>query len=325
MTPRPRKRNPKTACFEPAEFDLPGYLKTRQTEVDAALHGLLPPVGRFPGKLLAAMRHSLFSGGKRLRPILVLAAAEACGLARHRVLPAACALECIHTYSLIHDDLPAMDDDDFRRGQPTCHKVFGEGAAILAGDALLTLAFELLAGSGLRQRLRTARPRPGRAAAERQLAALELIARAAGVHGMVGGQMADLEAEGQAASLPLVQFIHVHKTGKLMQASLLLGGLLAGATPAQQRALAVYGEALGLAFQITDDVLDVVGERARLGKNVGKDRQAGKATYPALFGVEESRRRARQLAARGIRALKPLGRAALPLQALAAYVVSREV
>lgn len=261
------------------------------------------------------MRHSLFSGGKRLRPILVLAAAEACGGDTRAVMPAACALECIHTYSLIHDDLPAMDDDDLRRGRPTCHVAFGEGAAILAGDALLTLGFELMA------RVPAPRPFGSRQVTE----AIEILARAAGMSGMVGGQMADLEAEGREITLPLLQYIHTHKTGKLILAPLLIGAVLSGASPVQRKALSVYGEALGLAFQIADDILDVVGEASRLGKNTGGDQAAGKATYPAFFGVEESRRQARELMARGCRALRPLGGAARPLLALAEFVVEREV
>jgi geranylgeranyl diphosphate synthase, type II len=297
-------------------FDLAGYLESRRREVDAALQRCLPPADRFPERLHAAMRHSLLAGGKRLRPILVLAGAEACGGSRAAVMPAACALECLHTYSLVHDDLPAMDDDDLRRGQPTCHKAFGEAAAILAGDALLTLAFELMA--------RVSAPR-GPRGVRRVVESVEILAQAAGGEGMVGGQMADLDAEGRAIPLPWLQYIHTHKTGKLIQASVLIGAVLAGATTARRRALAEYGETLGLAFQIADDVLDVVGEAGRLGKTPGGDEAAGKATYPAFFGVEESRRQARELADRGCRALKPLGAAARPLAALARFIVDREV
>jgi geranylgeranyl diphosphate synthase, type II len=296
-------------------FDLKSYLSRRRQEVDAALERCLPPASHFPARLHGAMRHSLFSGGKRLRPILVLAAAEACGGSAKAVMPAACALEFIHTYSLIHDDLPAMDDDRLRRGQPTCHIAFGEGAAILAGDALLTAAFELLAQT----------PAANGAGAKRIVAAVGLLARGAGAAGMVGGQMADLEAEGQEITLPLLQYIHTHKTGMLIQAALLIGAELAGASAAQHRALALYGEAMGLAFQIADDVLDVVGEAARLGKHTGGDQAAGKATYPALFGVEESRRQAQALSARACRAVRPLGPAARPLAALAQFAVEREV
>lgn len=297
-------------------FDLTGYLEVRRGEVDAALQHCLPPADRFPERLHAAMRHSLFSGGKRLRPILVLAGAEACGGSRAAVMNAACAVECLHTYSLVHDDLPAMDDDDLRRGRPTCHKAFGEGAAILAGDALLTLAFELMA-----QVPAPRGPRGVRLVVE----AIELLAQAAGGDGMVGGQMADLEAEGRDIPLPWLQYIHTHKTGKLIQASVLIGALLAGATVTQRSALSKFGEALGLAFQITDDVLDVVGRTDRLGKTAGKDAASGKATYPAFFGVGDSRHQARTLMERGIRALRPLGREAEPLCELARFVVEREV
>jgi geranylgeranyl diphosphate synthase type II len=276
----------------------------------------MPPAKHFPEVLHAAMRHSLFSGGKRLRPILVLAAAEACGAKPEAVMPAACALECIHTYSLIHDDLPCMDDDDLRRGRPTCHKVYGEAAALLAGDALLTFAFELMA---------RVKPQQGPEGPARILTAVRILAQAAGMAGMVGGQMADLEAEGKPADLPMLEYIHTHKTGCLIQASLLTGGWLAGATAVQRKALAAYGENLGLAFQITDDILNVVGEAKQLGKNTGTDAARGKATYPALFGLEESRRRASNLLAAGLKALKPFGPAAESLVHIAKYVTEREV
>lgn len=275
----------------------------------------MPRKDYFPAKLHSAMRHSVFSGGKRLRPILVLAAAEACGQRAQAVMPAACALECIHTYSLIHDDLPAMDDDDWRRGNPTCHKVFGEAAAVLAGDALQTFAFELIARV----------PASASGKDRGRLEAIRLLAQAAGMAGMVGGQMADIVAEGQDVNLPILQYIHTHKTGRLIQAALLIGGVLSGASATQLKALSVYGETLGLAFQITDDVLNVVGEMERMGKNVGTDSARGKATYPALYGVEESRTQARRLMERGIQALQPLGQRAEPLRVLARYIVQREV
>ncbi|MEW6515300.1 MAG: polyprenyl synthetase family protein [candidate division FCPU426 bacterium] len=286
-------------------------MRQRGQLVDAALDKFVPRRDYFPAKLHSAVRHSLFSGGKRLRPVLVLAAAEACGGSARDVLPAACALECIHTYSLIHDDLPAMDDDDLRRGQPTCHKVFGEAAAILAGDGLLTLAFELMARCPVRD--------------DRQLAAIRLLAQASGMAGMVGGQMADIDAEGEEVSLPLLQYIHTHKTGRLIQASVLIGGALAGGTPAQLKALGVFGETMGLAFQIADDILNVVGTQEQLGKSTGTDSARGKATYPAYFGLEESRRQAQALLERGLAALEPFGRRAAPLRALANFTVQREV
>lgn len=287
------------------------YLRQRQKLVDAALDKYVPRRDYFPAKLHSAVRHSLFSGGKRLRPIMLLAAAEACGGDPKAVMPAACALECIHTYSLIHDDLPAMDNDDLRRGQPTCHKVFGEAAAILAGDGLLTFAFELLT--------RVQAPLPAVAAA------VKLLAQASGMAGMVGGQMADIDAEGQELSLPVLQYIHTHKTGRLIQAAALMGGILTGAPAGRLRALATFGETIGLAFQIADDVLNVVGDPERLGKSTGTDDARGKATYPAYFGLEESRRQAQALLERGLAALAPFGRRAAPLRALANYIVQREV
>lgn len=320
---RGKKATPKTRSSKPASlwFDLPGYLEARRREVDAALERFLPPAHRHPATLHQAMRHSLLSGGKRLRPILVLAAAEACGTPRRRLLPAAAALEFIHTYSLIHDDLPAMDDDDLRRGRPTCHKVFGEAAAILAGDALLTAAFELLTGPVQRRLLAPL----GSRGQVRQLEAAALLAQAAGMAGMVGGQMADIESEGKEVELPALQYIHVHKTGKLLQASLLVGALLSGASPARLKALGTYGESLGLAFQIMDDVLDVSGDREKMGKNTGGDAAKAKATYPAFFGLEDSRRKAEALSRRAVLSLRGFGSAGEPLRALAKFVVEREV
>ncbi len=283
--------------------------------MDTALDYWLPSADRFPVRLHSAMRHSLFSGGKRLRPILVLAAAEACAGRSPMVMPAACALECIHTYSLIHDDLPAMDNDDLRRGRPTCHKVYGEAAAVLAGDALLTLAFELMT----KVKLPAKAKKP-----ERLSEAIAVLARAAGQAGMVGGQMADLEAESQAVELPMLQYIHTHKTGCLIQAALLVGAGLAGASRAQRQALSRYGETLGLAFQITDDILNIVGEKQLLGKETGTDANRGKATYPALFGIEESRLQARRLIEKGCGALRIFGQSAEPLLALGKFIIERE-
>jgi geranylgeranyl diphosphate synthase type II len=255
------------------------------------------------------VRYSLLGGGKRLRPLLVLMAAEACGCDVERALPAACAVEMIHTYSLIHDDLPAMDDDDLRRGRPTCHKVYGEALAILAGDALLTLAFEVIAKH----------IRPLETAA-RCCAAL---AEAAGVSGMVGGQADDLAAEHTGGDLDTLESIHARKTGALLRVSLRLGALCAGADETQMRALQEYGRRLGLAFQITDDLLDVSGDEASLGKRVQKDSGRRKLTFPALLGVEESRRRAETLVDEACAALSPLEGRAQHLEALARYVVQR--
>jgi len=312
-----KTKNKKGSSESSSTFNLKSYLETRRQLVDTALDQFLPRKDYFPAKLYSAIRHSMFSGGKRLRPILVIAAAEACGATAKAVLPAACALECIHTYSLIHDDLPAMDNDDMRRGQPTCHKVFGEATAILAGDALLTYAFELMCKLTLLKK--------GEGGYTAIIEATRILARAAGMAGMVGGQMADIDAEGQEINLPLLQYIHTHKTGRLIQGALRIGGILAGASADKLKALSVYGETIGLAFQITDDILNVTGEMQLLGKGVGTDSARGKATYPALFGIEESKKQALSLLEKGTRALKPFGRKAEPLLALAKYVVEREV
>jgi geranylgeranyl diphosphate synthase type II len=254
-------------------------LARRKSEIDQALEGLVPPGGAWPSTLHGAIRHSLFAGGKRLRPILALAAAEAVGGEARPALEPACGLEMIHTYSLIHDDLPALDNDDLRRGVPTCHVVFGEAIAILAGDALLTL--------GLGQLARFPREEIYAAA---KLRALDTVVDAIGTTGMIGGQVADLEAPGSsAASEDLVLSIHESKTGRLIRASLALGGILSFASEEDLARLDQYGRAVGLAFQIKDDLLDVESDAATLGKTPGKDAAAGKATFPGVWGVERSR------------------------------------
>jgi len=295
-----------------AAFDLAAYLAGRRALVDEALERCLPPEDAPPPSLHRAMRYSVMAGGKRLRPILVLAGAEAVGGDAKRVLPTACALELIHTYSLIHDDLPAMDDDDYRRGRLTNHKVFGEAMAILAGDALLTLAFKLIAEN-------VALVGDARAVCE----VVVDVASAAGSDGMVGGQVVDLESEGKAVSPQTLDYIHVHKTAALIRASLRAGAILAGAAPAALGAVTAAGEALGLAFQIVDDILDVEGSLEELGKTAGSDERKQKATYPALHGLDASRRRARALAADAKQALAPLGPPAAPLAALADFIVER--
>jgi geranylgeranyl diphosphate synthase type II len=261
-----------------------------------------------PAQLREAIRYSLLAPCKRLRPTLVLFAAEACGGAREAALPAACAVEMIHTYSLIHDDLPAMDNDDLRRGRPTCHKAYGEAMAILAGDALLTLAFEILA--------RDLRP----AVAAKACAAL---AEAAGATALVGGQADDLSLEHTAGDLATLENIHRRKTGAMFLASLRLGGYTAGADESQQSALEQFGKKIGLAFQIADDLLDVEGDEAAMGKRVGKDSQHGKLTFPSLLGIEESRSRAQQLIDEACEALTPLGEKRAALEVLARYIVER--
>jgi geranylgeranyl diphosphate synthase type II len=292
--------------------DVAAYLKERAAAVDEALERALPPETEPPVSLHRAMRYSVFAGGKRLRPALVIAGAEAVGGSVDAVMPAACAMEMIHTYSLIHDDLPAMDNDDFRRGRPTSHKVFGEAMAILAGDALLTLAFRLIAETV---------PREGTAARLREV--LIDVADAAGTRGMVAGQVADLEAEGQQVTAEALDFIHLHKTAALIRTSLRIGAVISGATADAVRALGMAGGNLGLAFQIVDDLLDVEGTSAELGKTAGKDQAQQKATYPAVHGIEASRARARALVAEAEAMLEGLGPRAEPIRALGRFILER--
>jgi len=291
-------------------FDLGAYMKHRADAVDAALERFLPAGTLRPETLHKAMRYSVFAGGKRLRPVLVIAGAEAVGGTASLVMPTACAMELIHTYSLVHDDLPAMDNDDFRRGAPTNHKVFGEAMAILAGDALLTLAFRLVADNA------------GQSAALREV--VMDIADAAGHKGMVAGQVADLEAEGRRVGADMVDYIHAHKTGALIRTSLRIGAMLCGADAAQVRALSVAGADLGLAFQIVDDILDVVASSEELGKTAGKDQIQQKATYPAIHGIEASRARAAFLIRDAEEALRVLGPRAEPIRALGRFILERK-
>jgi geranylgeranyl diphosphate synthase type II len=309
--------------------DLEAWLALRREAIDAALERYIPDPGHAPPIVTAAMRYSVFAGGKRLRPVLVLAAAEAVALHRGDepdsvvplALPAACALEMIHTYSLVHDDLPAMDDDTLRRGRPTSHVVHGEGLAILAGDALLTDAFGLLA------REPGGQPPPFGAAelARRKLETVRIIADAAGSAGMVGGQALDLQAAAPGAA-PLDQAglreMHARKTGALLRASALAGATMAGADGALLDAVAGYGTHIGLAFQIVDDILDVEEASSVLGKTSGKDAAAGKPTYPSLYGLDESRRRAASSLREALTALDEAGLAG-HLPAIARWVVER--
>lgn len=280
--------------------------------VDSALDKYLPSEKEPPEIIHQAMRYSVFAGGKRLRPILVMAAAEAVGGSIESVMPAACAMEMIHTYSLIHDDLPAMDDDDFRRGRPTNHKVFGEAMAVLAGDALLTHAFSVLAGS-----LEFSDP-------EKVSLVIGEIAHAAGTFGMVGGQVMDIQSEGQEATEDILRYIHTHKTGALFIASVRSGGILSGANSRQLEVLTDYARHLGLAFQITDDILDVAGDSATLGKTVGSDQRKKKVTFPALYGLEQARIMAGEESERAVEIVEELGSAALPLQQIIRYLASRD-
>jgi geranylgeranyl diphosphate synthase, type II len=263
--------------------------------------------------LKKAVRYSVFAGGKRIRPILSIAAAEAVGGSVDDAVTAGAAIECIHTYSLIHDDLPAMDDDDFRRGVPTSHKVFGEAAAILTGDCLLTTAFSTLSDTSRFS-----------ADGSRLLRVIHEIAEASGDRGMVGGQQADLESEGKEVDLPSLEFIHIRKTGALIVASVRAGAILGGGTEPQIKSLTDYAKHLGLAFQITDDILDVTGTRQNMGKETGKDHVRGKATYPALLGLAESKERARELVDRALSSLTDFGDNARPLQAIARLIIERQ-
>ncbi len=294
-------------------MDIKAYLTKKKDLVDKALEKLVPPADVFPTSVHEAMRYSLFAGGKRVRPILAIAAAEALGAKTVDLLPIAGSLELIHTYSLIHDDLPAMDDDDFRRGRPTCHKVYGEAIAILAGDGLLNLAFEVLSDE---RRLKAV-------PANRLIAIIKEISTASGVFGMVGGQVVDMESEGKDVDLPTLEYIHTHKTGALIRGSVRAGALYAKAGKQQFTALTRYGEAVGLAFQIADDILDITGKQEEIGKDVGSDVKKGKKTFPGFYGLEESRRRAQEVVDHALVALKDFDRKADPLRELAKYIINR--
>ena len=276
---------------------LESYLTEKRSLIDEALETYLPPEDRYPEVIYQAMRYSVLNGGKRIRPVLMLAACEAVGGQGDVILPAACAIEFIHAFSLIHDDLPALDNDDFRRGKPTSHKVFGEAIAILAGDALLTLAFETLTNT---------QASPGLL-----IQATARLASAAGIGGMIAGQVADIISEGKEVEPSGLDFIHRNKTGALIQASVYCGGLLGGGTEQQLQALDLYGEKIGLAFQIADDILDV-GEE-------------GKATYPSLYGLEKSKEFARQAVEQAIVALSDLDSCADPLRTLARFIIERDI
>lgn len=276
-------------------MNLHNYLQEKAASIEDALDRILAEGDTEPSILNEAMRYSVFAGGKRLRPILTIAAAEAVGGREEDVMTAACAIELIHTYSLIHDDLPAMDDDDYRRGRPTNHKVYGEALAILAGDALLTKAFEILAGCSV----------PG-TAGRLMLRVIGEIAEAAGARGMVGGQTLDILSEGKAVDARTLFYIHKNKTGALLRASVRTGAILAGAGEEELTALTSFAEEFGLLFQITDDILNVVGDSSKMGKPVGTDAQRAKATYPALYGLDGARKMAREGKERALAALIPL-------------------
>lgn len=289
------------------------YLEERCRIVDKTLGQYLPTVKTRPATIHEAMRYSIFAGGKRLRPILCLAGAEACGGSYEAALPPAAAVECIHTYSLIHDDLPCMDDDDLRRGMPTSHVKYGEGIAVLAGDALLTVAFEILA-----KVKGTPRYDIG--------AFISELAVSSGSRHLIGGQVLDLQGEGSDVMLNATQlkYIHESKTAALLTASIRLGGMTANAKPAQLEALTTYGQSLGLAFQVIDDILDVTQTSEKLGKSAGKDEAKAKSTYPALFGLEKSRKEAARLTKKALEALKPFGKKGTRLSEIAHYLLDRD-
>ena len=300
-----------TATGTDTTFDLDGYTRSRLHLVADALDRFTPAADAPPQTLHRAMRYSLLAGGKRIRPLLCMAAAEAVGGQASDVLPMACAVEMIHTFSLIHDDLPAIDNDDFRRGIPTSHKEFGEAMAILAGDALHTLAFATVAAH------QTARD------SQTVVRALGLLAVACGEAGMVGGQVDDIYYERRPVTPEILRHIHARKTGALLNASILTGAMLCGATPAQEDALREYGDQVGLAFQIVDDILDITGDDAVIGKPTGSDERNDKATYPKVFGLDHSQVLARAAADHAVAALSDFNADAEPLRAFARYIVER--
>lgn len=294
-------------------FDLKAYLKPKQKAINAALRKFWNDSEPYPTPLVQAMRYSVEAGGKRLRPILCITASVAVGGSEADAMPAACALELIHTYSLIHDDLPAMDDDDIRRGKPTCHKAFNEATAILAGDALQAGAFEVLAAAG----------RQHRGDALKWLEVVYLIARAAGHSGMVQGQMMDISSEGKGISLEELEMLHRLKTSALIEASVQAGAILGGGSSQEITALGAYGRYTGLAFQVADDILNVEGTPEMLGKPVGSDRDHQKATSPSLMGLEWAKARAGELIDSALEELRIFGKKGEPLAALARYILER--
>ena len=300
-----------TVIKESTKFELKTYLAQRKQLVEKALDESLPIV--YPEKIYEAMRYSLMAGGKRLRPILCLATCELVGGTLEMAMPTACALEMIHTMSLIHDDLPAMDNDDYRRGKLTNHKVYGDDIAILAGDGLLAYSFEYVASQ-------TKNVPP-----QQILRVISQLGRATGAAGLVGGQVVDLESEGNPdISVDTLTFIHTHKTGALLEACVVCGAILAGAQEAEIQNLSRYAKNIGLAFQIVDDILDITATKEQLGKTAGKDLQAQKATYPSIWGLEKSKSQAKQLVEEAIDSLSNYGEKAQPLQAIATFITARK-
>ncbi len=284
-------------------MNLEKYLESKRKIIEKALGDFLPAPGHKPQVLSKALRYAVLEGGKRLRPILVLASSEQVNGKTHKVIAAACAIELLHTFSLIHDDLPCIDNDDLRRGKPTLHMVYGEGIAVLVGDALMALAFQLLAQAG-------------------NLQILSEVAQAIGRQGMIGGQIADLEAEGKKIKLSQLEFIHKNKTAALIKASIRAGAILGGANPKKLKALSEYGEKIGLAFQIIDDILNVEGKEEKIGKKVGSDDLKKKATYPKIVGIQKSKKLARKLTQEAKASLKNLPDGKV-LQELADFLLSR--
>lgn len=293
-------------------MDLPLYISEKCRAIDAALEAYLPPEDRFPEVVFRAVRYSVLDGGKRLRPILTLAACNAVGGDEGVAMPTACAIEMVHAFSLIHDDLPALDNDDLRRGKPTNHKVFGEAMAILAGDLLLAYAFQLIP------------EHTEGVPCDVLLAVVQKVASSTGAGGMIVGQVVDMISEGKEITPETLQFIHMNKTGALLEASVVCGGMLGGGNPEQMEALKTYGRSIGLAFQIADDILDIEGDEAKLGKPVGSDIERRKSTYPSIYGLEKSKDMARQAVGDAINALRVFGSEADPLRALARFIVERE-
>ena len=290
------------------------YLDERKTLVDKALQKFMPNPSGLASDVIKAMNYSLFAGGKRIRPILCIAGAEAVGGSADNVVPVACAIELIHTYSLIHDDLPVMDNDDFRRGKPTNHKVFGEAIALLAGDGLLTLAFNLMAGYGAEKKVEK----------KALLRVIDLIASAAGYKGMVGGQVVDITYEGKEPDPNVVEYIHRHKTAALIAASVTAGNILAGGNKDEEKSINRYGQQIGLAFQIADDILNIEGDKKVMGKGIGSDKERGKITYPSVFGTAESKTIQKELIKNAIDSLKRFDTRAEPLRDLARYIINRK-
>lgn len=285
------------------------FLQNFRTQVDARINQLLPDESLLPADLHRAMRYSALAPGKRLRPIMAMTSAQACGSNPQIALDAGCAIELIHCFSLIHDDLPAIDNDDLRRGRPTCHKVFGEGLAILAGDALFALAFEILA---------TSSPHPAKS-----VHVMTSVAQASGSQGLVGGEVLDIQSEGISGDIDLLQTIHNRKTGALLSASCEVGAILAGAPPQVQTDLRMFGQKVGLAFQVADDVLNETSSAEKLGKAVGTDSELNKLTYPKLLGLEQSQELANQTIEEALALIAPLGPSAEPLADLARYAIQR--